>query len=249
MKSVMRASLRVVPLARIPLTIRHSYDFGADRDRVGANLVNAASWDAIREAPGPFRLPSTRSEWEHAAGESDFSERAVAIAAVADEVGARRIASYGVGAGFVELSLARLRPDLELVCTDFTPRTLARLAELFPEAEVRQHDLRTDTPVGADLHLFHRIDSELSNRQWRRVIPVFREPILLVATELLGADALVRELRLRSSNSASAAGYIRTEAAFQSLWRRTHRDKKLPVGSLAGFLLTSRSDDSDAPVR
>src|SRR5207249_8373397 len=130
-----------------------------------------------------------------------------------------------------ELNLARLRPDLELVCTDFAPRTLERLCRLFPEADVRRHDLLCDPPLEADLHLFHRIDSELSNRQWRSVLPRFREPILLVATELLEMHSLLRERRLRSSSTATAAGYIRTEAGLRSLWRRTHRDRKLAVGS------------------
>ena len=240
MKSLARAVLRVVPLSHIPLTVRHFADFGAERERVGDALVNPRSWDAVRELPGPFELPSTRADWERAAGGGDFAERAAAIAAVADELGAKRIASYGVGAGFVELNLALLRPDLELVCTDYTERALGRLTELFPEAEVRRHDLRTDPPLTADLHLFHRIDTELANNQWRDVFPRFHEPILLVATELLQTHSLLRELRLRRSPSASDAGYIRTEAALRSLWRRSHRDTPLAVGPYAGFLLRDR---------
>lgn len=236
----LRAALRSLPLARIPLTIRHRYDFGPDRDRVGACLVNPQSWDSVRETSGPFGLPSTRAAWEQAASEGDFAERAAAIAAVADELGARRICSYGVGAAFIELNLAWLRPDLELICTDFTPRTLERLRKLFPEAEVRHHDLLADPPLEAHFHLFHRIDSELSNRQWRTVLSRFREPILLVATELLEMDTLVRELRLRSSGEASAAGYIRTEAGLRSFWRSSHHDRKIAIGSLTGFLLTPR---------
>lgn len=231
----------MISLARIPLTIQHYYDFGPDRDLVGSHLVNPQSWDAIRETSGPFGLPPTRAEWERAASEGDFAERAAAIGAVADELGARRVCSYGVGAAFVELNLALLRPDIELVCTDFTPRALGRLRELFPEAEVQQHDLLTGGPLEADLHLFHRIDSELSNRQWRSVLPRFHEPILLVATQLLEWPALRRELGVgRSPGTASAAGYVRTEAGLRSFWRRSHRDRKLEIGSLAGFLLTPR---------
>jgi hypothetical protein len=240
MVPALRAALRALPLAHIRLTIEHRYEFGPERDRVGASLVNPQSWDAIRESSGPFGLPATRVEWEQAATKSDFAERAAVIAAVADELGARRVCSYGVGAAFVELELARLRPDLELVCTDFTSRTLERLRGLFPEAEVQQHDLLAEPPLEAGLHLFHRIDSELSNRQWRAVIARFEEPILLVATELLELDALRRELRLRSSSTATDAGYIRTEAGLRSLWRRTHRDRKLAVASHTGFLLTRR---------
>jgi hypothetical protein len=236
----LRTALRAVLLARIPLTLRHRYEFGTDRDRVGANLVDPRSWDAIRESSGPFGLPADRVALERAAAADEFAERAAAIASVADELGARRICSYGVGTAFTELSLARHRPDLELVCTDYAPHTLARLRSLFPEADFEAHDLRTDPPLSADLHVFHRIDSELSNRQWRVVLPRFREPVLLVATELMDSDALLRELRLRTSKTATDAGWTRTEAALRSLWRRSHRDCKRTVGSLTGFVLIHR---------
>jgi hypothetical protein len=220
--------------------MRHSYDFGADRDRVGARLVDPASWDAIRLLPGPFELPADRASWESAADDDELQSRAVAIARVADELGARRICSYGVGTGLLELNLTRLRPDLDLVCTDYAPRALVRLRDLFPEADVRRHDLLVDPPVPADLHLLHRVDSELANRQWREVLARFREPILLVATELLEMDTLLSELVLRSRRSATDAGYIRTEAALRSLWRRTHRDRSVSVGDRAAFLLLRR---------
>jgi hypothetical protein len=227
--------------ARIPLTVEHHYDFGADRGLVGSQLINPQSWDAIRQTSGPFGLPATRAEWEAVAGTGDLAERARAIAAVADELNASRICSYGVGGAFVELNLARLRPDIELVCTDFTPRTLERLRDLFPEADVRHHDLLADAPLEADLHLFQRIDSELSNRQWRIVLPRYREPILLVATQLLDWNGLRHELRSRRSPTATAAGYVRTEAGLRSFWRRSHRDRRIDLGDHAGFLLTPHS--------
>jgi hypothetical protein len=227
-------------LGRIPLTIRHRFEFGAERDRVGSDLINPESWDAIRETVGPFGLPATRADWERSVSEGDFAERAVAIAEVADQVGARTIASYGVGAAFVELALTQLRPELDLVCTDYAPRTIERLSTLFPEADVRRHDLLRDEPLDADLHLFHRIDSELSNREWRTVLPRFRQPVLLVATQLLELGQLRLQLAQRSSPTATDAGYIRTEAALRSLWRRSHRDRKVQIGSHAGFVLTPR---------
>jgi hypothetical protein len=228
-------------VARVPLTVRHYYDFGAERERVGEDLVNPGSWDEIRETSGPFGLPATRELWELAASDPNFAARAEKIAAVANGFGARRICSYGVGAAFLELNLARVLPDAELVCTDFAPRTVMRLAQLFPEAEVRVADLKRDRPVEADFHVLHRVDSELSNREWRGVIARFHEPALLVATELLEWPSLLRELRLHSSRGrASRAGYVRSEAALRSLWRRTHRDERIEVADLTGFLLLPR---------
>lgn len=226
-------------LARIPLTLSHYYDFGEDRERVGRDLVNPVSWDAIRETAGPFGLPDTREEWERAAFTAEFAERAETIAAVARELGARRICSYGVGAAFVELNLAGKLPEVELVCTDYAPRTIRRLTALFPEADIRPHDLRTQSPLTADFHLLHRVDSELPSGEWRRVLSRFREPVLLVATQVLEWHGLLHELRRRfSGDGVTRAGYVRTEAGLRSLWRRTHDDRPVVVGELAGFLLT-----------
>jgi hypothetical protein len=230
----------VIALDRIPLTVSHHYDFGADRDRVGADLVNPQSWDAIRETTGPFGLPETREEWEQAAFKPEMAARARTIAGLARELGARRVCSYGVGAAFLELNLVRELPEADLVCTEYAPRTVERLAAIFPEAEVRLHDFRTASLPG-DFHLFHRVDTELSNDEWRRVLAGFSEPVLLVAGDVLDWRGLLGELRRRLlRKTATRAGYIRTEAGLRSLWQRTHDDRRLAVGELAGFLLTRR---------
>jgi hypothetical protein len=229
----------VTALARIPLTLSHYYDFGDDRGRVGRDLVNPESWDAIRDTSGPFGLPRTREEWERAALTPELEERANTIADVARNLGVRRICSYGVGAAFLELNIAGRLAEMELVCTDFAPQTVQRLSVLFPEADIQLHDLRAQPPLRADFHLLHRVDTELSNAEWRRVLAGFREPVLMVAGDVLDGRGLLRELRRRfSGNAATHAGYVRTEAGLRSLWRQTHDDRRLSVGELTGFLLT-----------
>jgi hypothetical protein len=78
------------------------------------------------------------------------------------------LASYGVGVAALEALLERER--LEMSLTDYAPRTVERLRALFPEARIELQDLLVDGPLdGVDAHLFHRIDTELSNAQWRDV--------------------------------------------------------------------------------
>jgi len=239
----------VTALARIPLTVPHYYDFREDRTRVGPDLVNPKSWDAIRETVGPFGLPPTRKEWERAAFTPEFAARAKTIAEIAHGLGIRRLCSYGVGAAFLELNLVEKLPELELVCTDYAPRTVRRLATLFPEADVRLHDFRTQPPLPADFHLLHRVDSELPSGEWRRVLAGFRDPVLFVATQVLDWQGIISELRRRFSGAAvTRAGYVRTEAGLRSLWRRTHDDRPLAVGELTGFLLTPRDSRWPEPT-
>ena len=92
------------------------------------------------------------------------------------------MASYGVGSGVLEWWLREIRPGREILCTDYGAATVKRLNEVVPELSVRRHDLRQDGPLHADVHLFHRIDTELNDQQWREVFGRFRSvSILLVA--------------------------------------------------------------------
>ncbi len=101
------------------------------------------------------------------------------------------VASYGVGGASLEWWLTTLRPDRKLIMTDYGEATVERLAEVFPEADVRQHDLRQDEPLPADIHLFHRIETELGNHEWCDAFGRFgRAEIVLVAADFLDLGGL-----------------------------------------------------------
>jgi hypothetical protein len=121
---------------------------------------------------------------------------------------------------------------------------VSRLAEVFPEAEAHLHDLRRDDPLPADVHLFHRIDTELTNREWRKVMRRFdHATVLLVAAEVLDVRKVLLELRNRpllKRRSASKAGYVRTRAALEALWRPTHSSRRLRMHDLDAWVLTPR---------
>jgi hypothetical protein len=142
----------------------------------------------------------------------------------------------------LEWNLRRVAPHLKLACTDFAPATVARLAGHFDGVTVVEHDLLADAPRDADLHLLHRVDTELSDEEWPAVIARFREPLLLVATEIVGPRAVVRELwtRIRRPRSEQA-GWIRTDKAFRALWAASHNDSRLELAGLTGYLLTPRA--------
>jgi hypothetical protein len=226
------------------VTIRHYFDFGEDRRLVGERLVRPEAWDAIRmHTDGPFSLPEGRREWEQMAdGWEEGRLRAVAIDRVLHSWQVNSLASYGVGGGFLELWLTRLRPKRSLVITDYAPATVARLTKLFREAEVCQHDLLSDEPIHAEAHLFGRVDTEFSDRQWRSIFRRFSDRrILLVATEVIDLQRATAALRLRQTDpNATWAGFIRNRAAFEALWRSTHRSQQLRFGDLKGWALEPR---------
>jgi hypothetical protein len=128
------------------------------------------------------------------------------------------------------------------VLADYAPATVDRLRTLFPRVEVHGHDLRRDPPLPADAHLFHRVDTELSDAQWRETLERFaRETVLVVATEIASARRLAHELLQRLRNRRlTRAGWLRTRDAFDALWRDTHDARPLRLHDLNGWALTPR---------
>jgi hypothetical protein len=238
--------MTVVSAIPLRVTLRHYYDFGTDRPIVGDDLVRPEAWDRLRtKTSGVFAIPATREEFVRTAeGRADIAGRARAIDAWLERQGAEVVASYGVGGAALEWWLHNLRPGRKLIVTDYGEATLQRLAEIFPEVGVRFHDLRRDEPLAADVHLFHRIDAELGNREWQEVFTRFaRVRILVVATDVLDLRRIVDELRSRRRMKrlhATKAGFIRSRAAFEALWRRTHTSQPLRLHDLDGWELLPR---------
>jgi hypothetical protein len=130
-----------------------------------------------------------------------------------------------------------------MVLTDYAPEAVARLRDLFPEVEVLGADLRDTPPVRADVHLFHRIDSELSDAEWRDLLERFRdERLVVVATEVLGPRRILEEMLLRMpGRNASSAGWTRTRDAFEALWRPTHDAQPIDAFDLMAWSLQPRN--------
>jgi len=226
----------------VRIRVRHRYDFGPARERVGANLLAAEAWDTARSLPGPFGLPETRVEWERVAAQPALEARARDVSAIARDLGARTLCSHGVGTAALELNLHRVSPELELVCTDYAPRAVERLRRLFPEAHVVLRDLTAPGPPLADLHLMHRLDAELDDGQWCAVFEQLQAPIVFVPNVVLDLAGAAREVArgLVRRGSLTEAGWFRNEAALRSLWAGTHRDRELTVGDAPAFLLEPR---------
>lgn len=230
--------------AVVRLTLPHRYDFGADADVVGEELLRPEAWDRLRlRTKGPFSIASDRDELEGQADRRpEIETRMRAVDTVLRDRGSRRVASYGVGGALAELWLLRIDPLRRLLVTDYAPKTVERVRVLLPEAEVSRHDLLLDAPLDADVHLFNRIDTELDNRRWRQVYERFRrETIVVVAGEVLPPREIPRQLMAAIRNRhVTAAGWTRTIPAFESLWRRTHRSTHAVFADLDGWVLDPR---------
>jgi hypothetical protein len=225
--------------------MRHHFDFGPDRAVVGDDLVRAEAWDALRtRTDGAFSVADSREELERTAdGRPEIGERAQAIERWLDPRDVDVLASYGVGGGVLEAWLLRLGSQRRLALTDYGPETVDRLRALFPEAEVVRHDLLRDAPLDAEVHLFHRIDTELTDDQWHEVLGRFADKtILVVATEVATPRRLGQELLLRArSRHLTRAGWLRSRGSFEALWSETHEAEALRLNDLDGWALTPRA--------
>jgi len=226
------------------ITIRHYFDFGAERAIVGDDLVRPESWDALRmQTSGPFAAAASREELERTAeGLPDIEARASAIDRWLEQNRVGVVASYGVGGGVLEWWLGRLRPERRLLLAEYAPETVERLRELFPGAEVHRHDLLADPPLVANAHLFHRVDTELTDAEWHEAMWRFAgERVLVVVGEVATPKRLLQELRLRlRSRHPSRAGWLRTRGAFEALWQETHDARPLRLHDLEGWALMPR---------
>jgi hypothetical protein len=199
------------------LTLPHYYAFGDDLPE--GRLDNPGAWDHLRtQTSGPFAMARTRQELAAMlAGRPELAQRARAISRLVDE----SLASYGVGAGVLEHGL----DVAHLTLTDMAPATVAQLSVLFPAARVVRHDLRAG-PLDAELHLFHRVDTEFTNRDWRRIFRAFADQrVLFVPGGMQPAKVMLRAVYITMRERRQVrAGLLRTRAATEALWRETHRD-------------------------
>lgn len=223
------------------LTVPHYFDFGVDRDLVGGDLIRPDRWDALRtQSRSVFAMATSRAEFERQVEERpELRARAAAIDAVLNEMGAVSVASYGVGGGALELSLHHISPQRKLILTDYGPETVASLARLFPEANVVEHDLRKEGPLEADVHLFHRVDTEFRNSQWKRIFRRYADKaVLFIPGEIADFARIRAELERRLFvRGLSRAGWLRNERALEALWRRTHEAQPIHVHDLDGWVL------------
>jgi len=224
------------------LTIPHYFDFGQDRPKVGDALASAGGWDALRlKTEGPFGMAEDAVAWAATArAHPELAARANKIADRADSLGARSLASYGVGGASLEYWLTREASGLELRVTEYAPGTVQLLRSYFPGA-VLQHDLLADDPDDVDVHLFHRIDTEFSNAEMRQLMSKFANAtVMVVATKLLTWREITYELRQRRDPNATRAGVYRSRAAFEALWKPTHDAERAGFADLDGWVLRPR---------
>jgi hypothetical protein len=239
--------------------MKHYYYFGKKADALGESLIRPDSWDALRTADSgsqdDFLMPETRMAWEEKSlGNVVLNGRADALTDFL-RPRYRRVYSYGVGCAFLEYLLKKRDPMLFVRCSDFTPRTIERLKKVFIEAdEIVLFDMLSGTwdNGGSNcIHMFHRVDTEFDDRQWRDIFKRMSragiEHVLFIPSEYLTVKRIVVQkikyfLYSWTGRKMTFSGFLRTKERFVSLVSEFYDIVQVvKVGDLTGLLLKLRA--------
>ena len=234
-------------LPEFGLTVTHRYPF--DLRFANGALATPDAWDQLRGADPAFGLGGSREEWlRRAASFAALASQAAQIVALLRGWGVTRMVSVGVGTAILEYHIQTQYPELTLRCGDYAPASLELLRRCFTECrsiEVMDLlDTRWVRDPENEVVLLNRVDTELTDEQWRRVFSDLHRQrvrrIILIPCGLLTPRALARELQtiVRSAlrrRPLTKAGYFRTHARMRQLFspgfRRTgvYHAGELPI--------------------
>ncbi len=247
-----------------PLTVKHFFSF---ERTVGIlkndELTSWESWDALREHDPHFSISENRNEWLEASEtkikkdgqDGGLSRRAADVVSVIHRLGISSVFSAGVGGAGLEYQIKKMKPDLKLVCSEYSPVAVERLRKVFLEADgITLFDMKSKdwslaikgTDPRAQLCLLYRIDIDLTNSDLKNMFQNMHESgihnILIILCGRLTARGLVNRLRQRliwriSGIPYAFAGYLRTEKTFLQFWQPFYTSTELECGGLKSFLL------------
>jgi hypothetical protein len=224
-------------LPEFGLTVTHRYPFTRDLNFAGGALASPDAWDRLRGSDPDFGFGGSRDEWIRRARSFPSLERqATQIVTLLRQWGVTRMVSVGVGTAVLEFHVQTQYPELMLRCGDYAPSSLDILRRCFTECRsIEVMDLRDPRWISDPEHevvLLNRVDTELTDDDWRRVFTHLRRQgvarILWIPCGLLTAKALLRELQtvvraVLGRRPLTKAGYFRTAGRMRQLFRAGYR--------------------------
>lgn len=233
-------------------TIKHYYPFKRAKGVGDSLAASATAWDALRTGDDSWQsVPKDRSVWvARGKRRPEIAVHARAIVALVKREGFHSLISVGVGAAYLEYNIKRLHPSLRLTCSDFTPRSIDRLREVFLECDsIEVFDMLKDRwqPRQNALYLLYRVDNEFSDEQWKglfaRIASQNIDDVLFVPSAFLGWSFFIKEKLFNLWHRLKGyrimfAGYVRTRDMMKTLWSPHYQvAAEVPIGGLTGFLL------------
>ncbi len=246
------------------LTIKHYYTFGEITNFLkDKKLDSLESWNVLRAGHPHFSVSENREEWLKACEsevkkdgqDTGLIKRAKDVVRTLERLEIKSLFSVGVGGAGLEYQIKKIKPELKLICSEYSQSNVDLLKKVFWECDsIIVFDMtRKDWPValkdcGAEYQicLIYRIDASFTDAQWKNIFQnMFNsgvQNILYIPTNFLTVWSFLIRIRQMlwwkiSHQPISFAGYLRTKKMFRSYWRFLYNDTELSFGGLKGFLL------------
>ena len=251
-----------------PLTINHYFAFDDATDLLKDGRLNSSeSWDALRRSHPHFSISEDRKEWIKASEvqvkkdgqDGGLVQRARDIVGIINRLGITSVFSVGVGGAGLEYQIKKMKPDLRLICSEYSPVAVNILTKVFHEADsVILFDMKNDdwsvATRGVDpdkqLCLLYRIDIDFTNEELRNIFDKMSVAgvcnILVVLCGRLTLRGLFNRLRQRlvwkvQGIPYSFAGHLRTTKTFPGFWQ-LYTSTETKCGGLTSFLLRKKTN-------
>ena len=262
-----RGALKFLNSLPFPLTIDHYFAFDDATDLLKDGRLNSSeSWDMLRKNHPHFSISENREDWLKASEaqvkkdgqDGGLVQRAADIVRIIDQLGITSVFSAGVGGAGLEYQIKKIKPELKLVCSEYSSVAVERLTKVFLEANsVILFDMKKgDWSValeGVDpdkqLCLMYRIDIDLSGNEFRSIFEKMSKAgirnILIVLCGRLTLRGLFNRLRQRlvwkvNGTPYAFAGYLRTTKTFPRFWQFSYTSTEIECGGLTSFLLRKK---------
>lgn len=253
--------LRYLNSFPIPFTSRHYQEFGDSTKHLKNGVLDSPdSWDELRGRHEHYSIGTTREEWFRAAeGEvkkdgqdGGMIQRAADVAETLRELSAKSIFSVGVGGAGLEYQIKKRLPTLHLTCSEYAPHNVEMLRKVFIECnalevfDILKDDWSRVVSAGATV-LMYRVDPHFTDTEWRTVFKSMHAAgvvrIIYIPCTCLSVRSWLFRLRRRFlwalfHTRVAFAGYVRTRARFESLWKDLYNGEIHTYGGLMGFVLS-----------
>lgn len=242
------------------LTLKYYHYFGDEEEKLGSNLNNSDSWDALRIKDGmnsSYYIPKDRDEWQKIClSRENLKLKAKEIVGVLKPK-FNCLHSFGVGAAHLEFLIKKEDHALQLKCSDFTPQGIDRLQKVFVEAdEISNFDMIHGDWGQIDskgVCLFYRVDTVFDDGQWREVFCKMKsvgiKDVLFIPSEILTFKKILY-LQLKYAifwllrRKMTFSGFVRTKQRLVFLLSEFYEIVQVVnVGGSMGFLLELKAEN------
>ncbi len=259
--------LKYINSIPFPLTIKNYQVFGDVTLKMkDAELNSLEAWEVLRDEHPNFSVPEERKEWllvneevvKKDGQDKNLIKRAKEISEILKREKIDTIFSVAVGVAGLEYHIKKILPEINIVCSEYTPKSVDILKKVFIESkDVIKFDVTKDNwsyikekyLTQNSLCLIYRLDASFNDKEWRKIFEnIYNSDIknvLFIPTGVLTILSIInrkkREIKwFLNKTKFLFCGYIRTQSQFERYWQGLYNQEIFELGGLKSFLLKKK---------